>query len=50
MKKSKPTNQDLDISSDTESEANLPGPGQYIDINKHSIFNVMKNPESFFGN
>jgi hypothetical protein len=50
MKKCKPTSHELDISSDTDSEVNMPGPGQYIDINKHSIFNVNKNPDSFFGN
>jgi hypothetical protein len=39
-------NVDLDISSDEPDE--LPGPGQY-DIQKHSVFNVEKNPNSFFG-
>jgi hypothetical protein len=49
MKAHWPSNKDLDISTDTESEDMRPGPGAYIDINKHSIFNVEKNPDAFFG-
>lgn len=47
MKAHRPTKADLDISSDSEQEAALPGPGSYIDIQKHSIFNVEKK-DGFF--